>query len=262
MNFAWAPDNEWDYIADLTGDASWTHEHMRRHFIDVENCTYVPNGTPGHGFDGYIQVSNPITLVLAQTNRTQTSHVDQTPALAPPNVARYVQQMFAESGDVVPENMEHMVQLFDRDINRVDADRYATPLVFVLPSAIYAGNRSSIASHINGAISAGHPLTLSLRSLATRIVFDEQLDGRPKAVGVEYLVGEGLYSADSRHDSSATGQLRTVKAKREVIVSGGTFNTPQILKLSGVGPREELQALDIPVVVDLPAVVSRWMNKT
>lgn len=57
MNFAWAPDNEWDYIANLTGDDSWGHEEMRRHLTSLENCTYVPFGTPGHGFDGYIQVS-------------------------------------------------------------------------------------------------------------------------------------------------------------------------------------------------------------
>jgi len=82
-----------------------------------------------------------------------------------------LQQVFNESGDVVPANTEHMVELFDRDINRMDADRYATPLVFVLPSTIYAGNRSSITDHINGAILAGHPLTLSLHSLATRIFF-------------------------------------------------------------------------------------------
>jgi choline dehydrogenase-like flavoprotein len=57
MNFVWAPDNEWDYIAELTGDKSWEHQHMRRHLMDLENCTYVPRGTPGHGFDGYIEVS-------------------------------------------------------------------------------------------------------------------------------------------------------------------------------------------------------------
>jgi choline dehydrogenase len=261
MNFAWAPDNEWDYIPNFTGDASWNHEHMRRHFIDVENCTYVPHGTPGHGFDGYIQVLNPTPTLSIPTNKAQSSHVNQTRALAPPNVARYVQQIFAESGDVVPENIEHMVELFDRDVNRLDADRYATPLVFVLPEAIHSGNRSSIANHINDAILAGYPLTLSLQSLATRILFDEQLNGKPRTVGVEYLKGEGLYSADSRYDSTQTGELRTVKAKREIIVSGGTFNTPQILKLSGIGSREELEALDIPVVVDLPAVVSLWTNR-
>jgi choline dehydrogenase len=56
MNFVWAPDNEWDYIANLTGDASWGHEHMRRHLTELENCTYVPAGTPGHGYDGYLEV--------------------------------------------------------------------------------------------------------------------------------------------------------------------------------------------------------------
>jgi len=169
--------------------------------------------------------------------------------------------MFTESGDVTPESVEHMVQLFKRDINRADADRYESPLMFVLPSAIYAGNRSSIATHINGAISAGHALTLSLHSLATRVLLEEQPEGQPKAVGVEYLEGEGLYAADSRYNNTQTGQLKTVKARREVIVSGGTFNTPQILKLSGIGPRGELEALEIPVLVDLPAVVSRRTDK-
>ena len=57
MNFIWAPDNEWDYIAELTGDDSWRHEEMRRHFMDLENNTYVPEGTEGHGFEGYMDVS-------------------------------------------------------------------------------------------------------------------------------------------------------------------------------------------------------------
>ena len=57
MNFAWAPDNEWDYIANLTGDKTWGHEYMRKHLIELENCTYVPHGTPGHGFDGPVVVS-------------------------------------------------------------------------------------------------------------------------------------------------------------------------------------------------------------
>ena len=56
MNFAWAPDNEWDYIANLTGDSSWGHANMRQNLMELENCTYVPLGTPGHGFGGYLEV--------------------------------------------------------------------------------------------------------------------------------------------------------------------------------------------------------------
>lgn len=57
MNFAWAPDNEWDYIANLTGDVTWGHDYMRRHLEELENCTYVPRGTPGHGHEGPLVVS-------------------------------------------------------------------------------------------------------------------------------------------------------------------------------------------------------------
>lgn len=187
----------------------------------------------------------------------QTSHSDPRDSIAFPNVAGLMRQVFIESRDVVPEDLEHMAELLDRDINRIDEDRYETPMVFVVPQATdYAGRRSTIADHINNAIDSGYPLTLSLHSLATRVIFEEKHNGKPQAVGVEYLVGEGLYSADRRYDSNQAAETRSVRAKKEVIVSGGAFNTPQILKLSGIGPREELEALDIPVVVDLPAVVS------
>jgi choline dehydrogenase len=47
---------------------------------------------------------------------------------------------------------------------------------------------------------------------------------------------------------------RRVSVEREVILSAGAFNTPQLLKLSGVGPREELTDLGIEVRVDHPGV--------
>ena len=45
-----------------------------------------------------------------------------------------------------------------------------------------------------------------------------------------------------------------MRASREVVLAGGAFNTPQLLMLSGVGPREELERHGIPVRVDLPGV--------
>lgn len=46
----------------------------------------------------------------------------------------------------------------------------------------------------------------------------------------------------------------TLKATKEVIVSAGAFQSPQLLMVSGVGPSDQLQKLKIPVVADLPGV--------
>ena len=75
---------------------------------------------------------------------------------------------------------------------------------------------------------------------ATRILIE---NGR--AVGVTYVSG---------------GVSRTARARGEVIVSGGVFNSPQLLQLSGVGPGALLQEMDIPVIHDLPAVGSHLQD--
>ena len=77
-------------------------------------------------------------------------------------------------------------------------------------------------------------LAVRTHALATQIVFD----GR-RASAVRYRRG------DAEH---------LVRAVREVIVSAGSINSPQLLKLSGVGPGPELTALGIPVVHELRGV--------
>ncbi len=77
-------------------------------------------------------------------------------------------------------------------------------------------------------------LTVITHALATRIVFE----GR-RARALEYRRG---------------GQTHSVNVARELILCCGPINSPQLLKLSGVGPAAELRQLDIPVVHDLPGV--------
>ncbi|XP_011309456.1 glucose dehydrogenase [FAD, quinone] isoform X2 [Fopius arisanus] len=56
------------------------------------------------------------------------------------------------------------------------------------------------------------------------------------------------------------GKRHSVLAKREVVLSAGTVGSPQLLLLSGIGPKEELQAKGIPVVLDLPGVGKNLHN--
>ena len=60
---------------------------------------------------------------------------------------------------------------------------------------------------------------------------------RDRAVGVEYLKGARLYRAHAPEPDAAAGEPRKARARREVILAGGAFNTPQLLMLSGIGPR-------------------------
>ncbi len=77
-------------------------------------------------------------------------------------------------------------------------------------------------------------LTILPEAHATRVLLE---DGR--AVGVEYRQGNETLRA---------------RARREVVVSGGVYGSPQLLMLSGIGPAEHLRDHGVPVLHDLPSV--------
>ncbi|XP_035211002.1 glucose dehydrogenase [FAD, quinone]-like [Stegodyphus dumicola] len=70
-------------------------------------------------------------------------------------------------------------------------------------------------------------------ALVTKILINK----RKEAYGVRFEINNNVYE---------------VRSRKEIIVSGGTVNSPQLLMLSGIGPREHLEKLNIPVVADLP----------
>lgn len=89
-------------------------------------------------------------------------------------------------------------------------------------------------------------LTVLAGAAATRVLFDgenaenaDNTDNARVACGVEYRVG---------------GQLRQSRARREVLVATGAFNSPQLLMLSGIGPGAQLQRHGIATRVDSPEV--------
>ena len=92
----------------------------------------------------------------------------------------------------------------------------------------------------SAAVGYVHPImsrpnfTLQTHSHVTSITFEET-----RAVGVTYI---------------QNGETQHATANKEVILSGGAINSPQLLLLSGIGPADQLKELGIPVVADLAGV--------
>ncbi|PVH95555.1 GMC oxidoreductase [Periconia macrospinosa] len=236
-----AADRDWDYIAEITGDASWKAEEMRKHLVSLENAAYAPNDRT-HGHAGYL------TLTQARVSMGNGSDGAAMVRVAAETVGQ---------GNVAPE------VLVKRDMNANDAARDMRTGVFgQIRHADAEGRRVGTNTFIRATLDDPRrfPLTVSLNSLVTKVLFEQTNGAAPKAIGVEYMEGQSLYRADPRSSSNTTGTLKRVTASREVIVAGGVFNTPQILMLSGVGPAAELQRWEIPMVVDLPGVGTRMAD--
>jgi choline dehydrogenase len=119
-----------------------------------------------------------------------------------------------------------------RDDFNADADEiYGVGLCHL---TIKDGQRQSTASaFLKPALARPH-LTVLTRALARRLLFDGT-----RCIGVEY---------------TQNGELKQVHATTEVIVSGGTLESPKLLLLSGIGPADQLRHLGMDVLVDLPGV--------
>jgi choline dehydrogenase len=82
-------------------------------------------------------------------------------------------------------------------------------------------------------------LTIITGAQATRVLV-ESAAGQSTARGVEYR--------------TASGEMHTAQAGKEVILSAGAIGSPHLLLLSGIGPRHELEAVGVPCVIDAPHV--------
>ncbi|XP_077371287.1 choline dehydrogenase, mitochondrial [Festucalex cinctus] len=105
---------------------------------------------------------------------------------------------------------------------------------------IFKGKRWSTASAYLRPVLDRPNLKTEVRCLTTKLLFDGQ-----RAVGVEYV---------------QKGQTKRVFADKEVILSGGAINSPQLLMLSGVGNADDLKQHGIPVVQHLPGVGSNLQD--
>ncbi|EPQ25767.1 uncharacterized protein PFL1_06634 [Pseudozyma flocculosa PF-1] len=104
------------------------------------------------------------------------------------------------------------------------------------------GRRSSAATaYLPPAVQKRSNLTIGVKVMVTRVIFDRNSSSRPRAIAVELEKERG-------------GQKYYVSARTKIVLSAGSINTPQTLMLSGVGPRATLERHGIPVVLDNPNV--------
>jgi choline dehydrogenase-like flavoprotein len=256
------PHNEdWDRIADLTGDKSWRSGRMRAYFERLERCDYRdrPWGYPRqrwlaglvrripllsglfrnrgrHGYDGWLTTKTPDpTIALPDA---QLRNVIFSAARA--ELKRALKRTLGKIEDLILGDPNAVVDPNDWRYQATSGEG-----LWFIPLATRNGRRNGTREYIRET-QARLPEHLVVRTecLVTRVLFEGT-----RAIGVEYLEAPHAYRADSRGDDAATDGQRGHQAfaRREVVLSGGAFNTPQLLKLSGVGPATELAKFGIVV---------------
>ncbi len=232
--------SDWEYIAEITKDPSWKAQNMRKYFERFEQCRYAQrsqNQGQGkeptrHGFDGWQPSEIPDPSVFDSDANIPSFRQSLAEEVGPPNVFDLLSKKQLDPNDwriVDQRNGLYNLTLFTRN-----GHRWGPRQLIRETKAAFPNN-----------------LIIKTNSLVTRILFKDKT-----AIGVEYVTKPRLYRADPNPnpDANALAQKETLLVTREVILSAGAFNSPQILMLSGIGPADELAKHGIPQIVNLPGV--------
>ncbi|MET7506294.1 GMC family oxidoreductase [Streptomyces albidoflavus] len=243
---------EWQRLVELTGDPGWSVEAMRERFRRLENwqgqdAEPLPgesaderDAKAGHGREGWLATTRAAPGLAPREPR----FLDIIGAVEETARARFG----------IPDDVP-----LPRDPNAADTPPDFQGMAFI-PVAVDQGVRDGTRERLlDVQRQVGDRLTIRTGTLVTRVIVE---DGR--AVGVAYREQRRAYGAAPEHtcrlspDPADEGEAEPVTgeayATKEVVLAGGTYNTPQLLMLSGIGPRTALERLDIPVVVDAPGV--------
>ncbi len=248
MIMVYPHNKDWDDLAELTGDPSWKADNMRKYFERMEDCHYrnIPwrwiyklchwNPTR-HGFGGWLSTQIALPLRALEKDKALVKVIIESARVAAKKAKlplKRIRWFFLGWGDPNDWRLvkDAAVGIRLPPLTTREHARNGTREFLLAVKEKYPGN-----------------LTIELDALATKVLFDD----KNRAIGVEYLKGERLYQAHAK-PSDRPGETKTVRASREVILAGGAFNTPQLLMLSGIGPKEELEKHGIKVLVDLPGV--------
>ncbi|MCJ1442291.1 MAG: hypothetical protein MMC23_002784 [Stictis urceolatum] len=222
--------SDWGGIAETTGDNSWVATNMNQYLDKVYQW----------------QPTEPTDPTILLDDLKLTQHLAGGAAVM-------------GVGPVPANAVSGLAGTLLVDPNsRTNPAHDSTQGFFQIPLIMKNGARTSVREFIASTVQQGYPLTVRQNCHVTKINFDTS-GTTPKATGVNYLDGTHLYSASPL--SGGAGTPGSVNATKELIISGGAFNTPQLLKLSGIGPKDELSKFNISVISDLPGVGTNMQDR-
>ena len=252
--------NDWDQIAQITGDGSWCADNMRRYWERLERCRYGLNKlhdyirsvlslfnlpwNPGRrGFDGWLTTSTADPKLLLDDKKLLRITTEA------------IEQSFEEK---IGNPLRRLFRGMDLNDWRVLQSKASG--IALTPLSSKQGKRIGPREYLKQTQKQfPDRLVIKTNVLVCRVIFEDSERKAPKAVGVEYVQGKDLYKASPNFDLKRAKQVcknerQTVYARREIILSAGAFNTPQLLMLSGIGPEKELRKHRIPITHALPGV--------
>ncbi|CAF0820005.1 unnamed protein product [Adineta steineri] len=218
---------EWDYIEKVTGDSNWNYKNIENKYEKLaDDCQYCKNDDDNrHGWLNTTVSVYQDLLPLSETNPLFNHLIND------------IKTKVKFNGNINEKN---------------DYDSY-----FYSPESVTkeTGIRSSSYKRIKNVQNIKKSnLHVCTNTFVTKLIIDPQ---KKEACGVEYINGSYLYKASSLASQTLnSNQLKksSIYAKREIIVSGGQWMTPQLLQLSGIGDKDLLKKFGIPVIQGLPGV--------
>lgn len=221
--------NDYDTWAASSGDLRWGYQNVRRYFEKMEDYHGHWESTEDNGHS----IGGPIHIEKAGFSQGVQNWLEAGDEMG-----------FKSNGDPNGQQAEGLYQL---DVMAKQGVRYGSFRGY-LENSVRNRKRQNREDGLGS-------LVIHRYSVVTQIEFD-QMDEFPRKKAAQEEIDPRQEEEHKRRAVGVTYYRHAIKqramAEKEIILAAGAINTPKLLMLSGIGPKEELQSVGIEQVVELP----------